>query len=158
MGGKVLFAGGLGICETCRVTTAEASAKEIWLIGKMAAASRPTKGTDQTPMTSDRSLVWGSVGGGEGGGLSLPLPLPPSSPLLLSSRGVLRNFRAARETSIFPLSFANWQSGFPKCVRTCRTSPTRPRSNLFVVNSTVIPSGKFSSSQLPRVPRQGQSC
>ena len=102
MGGKVLFAGGLGICETCRVTTAEASAKEIWLIGKMAAASRPTKGTDRSPMTSDRSLVWGSVGGGEGGGLSLPLPLPPSSPLLLSSRGVLRNFRAARETSIFP--------------------------------------------------------
>ena len=94
MDGKVQFAGGIGICETCRATTAEASAKEFRLIGEMAAASRPTKGTDRSPTTSDRSFVWGSVGGGEGGGLSLPL--------LPSSRGVLRNFRAARETWIFP--------------------------------------------------------
>ena len=103
VGGKVLFAGGLGNCETCRVTTAKASAKEFPLVGKMAAASRPTKGTDRSPMTSDRSLVWGSVGGGGGGGLFLPSPSPSllPSPPLLSRR--LRKFRAARETSIFPV-------------------------------------------------------
>ena len=114
VGGKVLFAGGFGICETYRVTTAEASAKEIRLIGMMGAAPRPTKGTDRSPVISDRSFVWGSVGGGSG--LFLPLlPLP--------SRGVLQNFRAARETIL-------------RFFRRCRSSSSRAIQNRAILDDS----------------------
>ena len=47
-----------------------ASAKEHPLLGKLTAASWPTKGTNRSPVTSDRNVVWGWVCGGGGGGLS----------------------------------------------------------------------------------------